>query len=118
MRPFQNLLVWQKAHALTLDIYRLTRGFPADERFGLTSQMRKSSSSVPGNISEGCGKRTPGQLRNSLDIASGSLSELEYWLILSRDLDYLMIDPFRRLTLQVEEARKLLFGFGEWVQTE
>ena len=114
MRPFQDLVLWQKAHALTLDIYRLTGGYPEEERFGLTQQTRRSASSVPGNISEGCGLRTFGQLRNRLDSASGSLSELEYWLILGRDLNYYPDSHYPRLLAAVEEERKLLFGYVAW----
>jgi four helix bundle protein len=114
MRPFQDLLVWQKAHELTLDVYRFTRAYPVDERFGLTSQTRRSAASVPGNISEGCGKRTLPQLRASLDFAGGSLSELEYWFILGRDLRYMPPDLFRARNDQLNEVRRLLLGFKDW----
>lgn len=114
MRPFQDLVVWQKAHELTLDVYRLTRGYPRDERFGLTSQTRRSAASVTGNISEGCGKRTLPQLRNSLDIAGGSLSELEYWFILGRDLGYIPTRLYHARNDQLNEVRRLLLGFTAW----
>lgn len=114
MRPFQDLLVWQKAHALTLDVYQFTRVYPRDERFGLTSQTRRSAASVAGNISEGCGKRTLPQLRNSLDIAGGSLSELEYWFILGRDLGYMPPNLYTARNDQLDEVRRLLLGFTDW----
>lgn len=118
MRPFQDLMVWQKAHELTLDVYRLTRACPSEERFGLTAQTRRAATSVPGNISEACGKRTLPQLRASLDFAGGSLSELEYWLILGRDLGYLSPELHETCDKQLAEVRRLLLGFGDWAATE
>lgn len=114
MRPFQDLLVWQRAHALALQVYRVTRPYPRDERFGLTAQTREAAASVPANIAEGCGKRTRGQLRASLDIAGGSLSELHYWLILGRDLGYLPVASFDARAVELAEVRRLLIGFSSW----
>ena len=114
MRPFRDLLVWQRAHALTMEIYRVTRAYPPDERFGLTAQTREAAASVSGNIAEGCGKRTRGQLRASLDIAGGSLSELDYWLILGRDLGYLPAESFDSRAAELVEVRRLLIGFSSW----
>ena len=114
MRPFQDLVVWQAAHSLTLEVYRVTRGYPRAELFGLTSQTRRSAASVPANIAEGCGKRSKPQLRHSVDIATGSLSELHYWLILASDLGYLSPESFRSLDRQLEETRRLLIGFAGW----
>lgn len=118
MRPFQDLLVWQKAHELTLEVYRLTRSYPPDERFGLTSQTRRSAASVPGNISEACGKRTLPQLRASLDFAGGSLSELEYWFILGRDLGYMSSEVHDERNAQLNDVRKLLIGFADWAEAQ
>jgi four helix bundle protein len=114
MRPFQDLVVWQKAHALTLHIYGVTRPYPSDERFGVTAQTRSSASSVPANICEGCGKRSLAQLRHHADIASGSLSELEYWLILARDLEYVTPEVFAASIEMLQEVRRLLIGFAGW----
>jgi four helix bundle protein len=114
MRPFRDLLVWQKAHALTLEVYRVTRAYPPEERFGLTAQTRGAAASVPGNIAEGCGKRTRAQLRASLDIAGGSISELHYWLILGRDLGYLAERSYADRVAQLGEVRRLLIGFAAW----
>jgi four helix bundle protein len=85
---FQDLLVWQKAHALVLAIYRLTSSFPKHELFGLTSQMRKSAVSVPANIAEGFKKRSRTDKARILNIAEASLEELRYYLILSAELGY------------------------------
>jgi four helix bundle protein len=75
---------------------------------------QRAAASVPGNISEGCGKRTLPQLRNSLDIAGGSLSELEYWFILGRDLGYLSSEIYEVRSDQLNEVRRLLLGFTDW----
>ncbi|MEO6220904.1 MAG: four helix bundle protein, partial [Ginsengibacter sp.] len=78
MRNFLNLEIWKKSHQLTLKIYTITKHFPKDELFGLTSQIRRSSSSIPTNISEGCGRNSNQQLINFRQIATGSCSELQY----------------------------------------
>ena len=114
MRPFQELLVWQKAHELTLDVYRCTARYPRQERYGLVSQTRGAASSVPANIAGGCGKGTAPELRHGLDVAGGSLNELEYWFMLGRDLEYLTVDEFGDLVEQVVEVRRLLMGFRAW----
>ena len=89
MKDFRDLEVWNLAHQLTLDTYRATRNFPTDEKFGLTSQIRRSAASVPANIAEGCGRRGNAELHRFLQMAMGSASELEYHLLLARDLKYL-----------------------------
>jgi|SRR5579864_4154096 len=86
MKDFRDLKVWEKAHQLTLAIYRLTATFPREERFGLTSQVRRCSASIGANIAEGCGKRGNAEFQRFLQIASGSASELDYHLLLSHDL--------------------------------
>ncbi len=93
MRNFYELLIWQKSHQLTLKIYVSTRYFPKEETFGLTSQMRRSSSSIPTNIAEGCGRNSNLQLKYFFTVATGSCSELEYQLLLSKDLNYIDIKP-------------------------
>jgi four helix bundle protein len=88
LERFEDLKVWQKAHQLTLDIYRMTGNFPGEERFGLVSQMRRAAVSVPANIAEGFKKRSVKDKANFYNIAQGSLEELRYYLILARDLGY------------------------------
>jgi len=107
MQDFRNLEVWRKAHALTLDVYRMTRAFPAEELYGLTSQMRRSASSVPTNIAEGCGRSGNKELVRFLQIAMGSASELEYQLLLSRDLDYTPPAQYESLQKQVVTVKKM-----------
>lgn len=87
MHNFQELIIWQKAMDLTEDIYRLSASFPKEEKYGLTSQIRRSAISVPSNIAEGAGRNTDGEFKNFLGIASGSSNELFSQLLLSHRLD-------------------------------
>jgi len=111
MRDFRELKVWQKAHHVALEVYRQSRGFPAEERFGLTAHLRKSATSVPSNIAEGCGRDGEKELARFLSIAAGSASELEYQLLLAHDLAYLPRDPHAELTEQVGEVKRMLYRF-------
>ena len=111
MREFKELHVWQKAHRFALDVYRHSKGFPADERFGLTAQLRRAAVSVASNIAEGCGRDTERGLARYLTIAAGSVSEAEYPLLLARDLGYLPADDHPRLDAQANEVKKMLNGF-------
>jgi four helix bundle protein len=90
MEDFKDLRVWAKAHELTLLIYKRTRTFPKEEVYGLTSQTRRAASSVGANIAEGCGRRSDGEMKRFLQIARGSASELEYHLLLAKDLSFLV----------------------------
>ena len=89
MKDFRDLKVWERAHRLTLDLYEVTRGFPREELYGLTSQTRRCSASIAANLAEDCGKRGNNEFQRYLQIASGSASELAYHLLLSRDLEFL-----------------------------
>jgi four helix bundle protein len=111
MRDFKQLKVWQKAHRFVLDVYRHTRGFPAEERFGLTRQLRNAATSVPSNIAEGCGREGDKELARFLSIAAGSASEAEHQLLLARDLGYLPHDVHRQLDDQVNEVKRMLNSF-------
>jgi len=111
MRDFRELKVWQKAHRFVLDVYRHSRSFPSEERFGLTAHLRKSAVSVPSNIAEGCGRESEREFARFLDIAAGSASESEYQLLLARDLGYLQHDDHRQLDEQVNEVKRMLNGF-------
>ena len=81
MRNYRDLLVWEKAHSLTLCIYRETQTFPKEERFGLTSQIRRAASSIGANLAEGCGRRSDGEMARFVQIAMGSAAELSYHLL-------------------------------------
>lgn len=111
MRDFKELKVWQKAHRFVLDVYGHTRNFPADERFGLMFHVRKSATSVPSNIAEGCGREGERELARFLSIAGGSASEAEYQLLLARDLGYLPDEHHRQLDAQVNEVKRMLNSF-------
>ena len=108
MRDFRKLAVWEKSHRLTLAVYVATRRFPREELYALTSQLRRSCASVPSNIAEGCGRTGSREFARYLDIASGSASEVEYHLILARDLQYLGDDDYGRLTSAVCEVKQML----------
>jgi four helix bundle protein len=108
MKNFRDLLVWQKSHQLTLNTYRETKSFPNDERFGLTSQIRRSAASIPANIAEGCGRRGNAEFHRFLQVAMGSASELEYHLLLANDLNYLKAESYNTLNDQVCEIKRML----------
>ena len=108
MKDFRDLKVWKKAHGFVLGVYRDSRSFPNEERFGLTSHLRKSASSITSNIAEGCGRETDKDFARFLSIAAGSTSETEYQLLLARDLDYLSEERHRCLNDQVNEVKRML----------
>ncbi len=114
LQRFQDLLVWQKAHALALKIYKATRQFPAEERFGLVSQMRRAAVSVPANIAERFKKRGQRDKANFYNIAEGSLEELRYYPILSTDLEY--IADSAQLRSDVDEVGKMLHALTRSVR--
>ena len=110
MRNYKNFLIWQKSHQLTLDIYKTTVSFPKDEIFGLISQMKRSSSSIPTNIAEGCGRNSDKDFCRFLYIAFGSANELEYQILLSIDLSFINNENGQKLLYQIEEVKKMLNG--------
>ncbi len=107
---FHRYTVWQKAHELTLQIYLATRPFPNDERFGLTGQIRRSAASIPTNIAEGFGRTGDRERGRFLDIATGSANEVEYQLLLSKELQYLEPTVYEGLNERVIEVRKMLIS--------
>lgn len=108
MRNYEDLQVWRKAHNLTVQIYKDTRCFPHEERFGLTSQIRRSCSSIGANIAEGCGRRSDGEMGRFVQIAMGSGAELSYHLRLARDLDLLSKPTFEHLRSDLSEVMRML----------
>lgn len=111
---FEDLEVWKKAHGLVMEIYHITRDFPKDEKFGLVSQMRRAAISVPANIAEGFKKRTLKDKSNFYNIAQGSLEELRYYIILSKDLGYHTNN--QELINRLEVAGKMLHGLIRSIQ--
>lgn len=108
MRDFRELKVWEKAHRLTLAVYKATTTLPKDELYGLTSQIRRSCSAIPANIAEGCGRTGDAELARFLQIAMGSASELENHLLLTRDLGLLSSSDYERLAREVTEVKRML----------
>lgn len=111
---FQDLIVWQKAHAFVLQVYTATRAFPKEELYGLTSQFRRAAVSIPANIAEGFRKRTRQDKARFLNISEGSLEECRYYLILAHDLDYFDNRPLWKLT---EEIGRLLNSYRSAILT-
>jgi len=117
MRDFKKIQVWKKAHELTLRLYKVTATFPKEELYGLTSQIRRASASIPANIAEGCGRDTQAELAHSIHIASGSASELEYHLLLAHDLGYIDVETYPDLEKTVIEIKRMLYGFEKTVRS-
>lgn len=118
MQNFKELKVWEKAHQLTLSIYKASAKFPKEEIYSLTSQLRRASASVPANIAEGCGKNSQADLANFLNISLGSANETEYFLILSKDLDYLNEEQFTILSNSINEVKAMLINLISKVRTK
>lgn len=110
MRDYKKYSVWEKSHQLTLDVYKTMVSFPKDEIFGLISQMKRSSSSIPTNIAEGCGRNSDKDFCRFLYIAFGSANELEYQILLSIDLKFMAFENGQKLLFQIEEVKKMLNG--------
>ena len=108
MKDFHELKVWQKAHQLTLAVYRITTGFPRAELYGLTSQLRRASSSVPANLAEGCGRNGDAEFARFCSIAMGSASELEYHLLLARELQLIQPKDYQELAGRATELKRML----------
>lgn len=117
MQDFKKLTVWQKSHQLTLATDQLTDQFPKQELFGLTSQMRRSVASIPTNIAEGSGRGTSSELARFLDIASGSACELEYQLLLARDLNYVQTASYDKIDQDLQEIKRMLAGFTRKIRS-
>ena len=118
MQSFEHLRVWEKAHRLTLDVYRSTRSFPREEIYGLTSQMRRSSSSVGANIAEGSCRRGDNDFARFLQIAMGSASELEYHVLLAHDLELLKTLDYQRLSAEAVEVKRMLASLLQKLRAE
>ncbi len=118
MKNFKELQVWQKAHQLTLLLYKITTSFPADEKYGLVSQIKQSASSIAANIAEGCGRSGDAELARYLQIAMGSASELEYHILLAHDLKIIETSNYEELTNEVVEIKKMLASFIKKLRTK
>jgi four helix bundle protein len=108
MRDFRQIRVWVKAHELTLEIYKITIRFPREELYGLTSQLRRSSASIPANIAEGYGRGGNVELARFLQIGMGSAYEVEYHALLARDLNLIETKNYQKLQNQIVEVKRML----------
>lgn len=110
MQPYTELKVWQRSHALVLQVYRLSATFPHEERFGLTSQIRRAATSAPTNIAEGSKRRSNHDFAHFLNIAEGSLAETDYLLLLARDLGYAGEDKVAPMRAETDEILRMLYS--------
>jgi four helix bundle protein len=108
LKNYKDLKVWQKAYQLCITIYKITKHFPKEEQYGLTSQIRRSAVSVPSNIAEGYGRKTTQEYMQSLYIAYGSHCELETQIMLSKDLGYIKSDDFQELQQNIGDVERML----------
>ena len=118
MQDFKKLRVWQAAHELVLAVYQATEAFDAVEQYGLTSQIRRAAVSIPSNVAEGCGREGNGELRRFLHIAMGSASELDYQILLARDLHYLEVDTYAALEESLVSVKRMLNAFIQKLKTD
>ena len=118
MQDFHKLKVWEKAHTLSLSIYKTSSTFPKAEIYGLTSQIRRAAISIPTNIAEGCGRGTDTDMARFLQISMGSASEVEYLLLLSRDLGLLTNEDHEKNNSEVTEVKRMLYGLIKTLRTE
>lgn len=108
MVNYRKYIVWQKSHQLVLDIYKTTTSFPKSEQFNLVSQINRACTSIPTNIAEGCGRETQKELIRFLYTSSGSAQELEYLLLLSKDLKFINDNNYQKLYIEITEIKKML----------
>jgi four helix bundle protein len=118
LRAFRELKVWQKGHQLTLAVHRATQAFPRDELYGLTSQLRRASASIPANIAEGCVRGSGAEFRRFLQVALGSASEVEYHVLLASELGFLSSPQYESLQREVIEIKRMLTSFIQRLQAE
>ena len=107
---YMDLDVWNLAHEFVLEIYKITKKYPEDEKFGLTNQLRRAASSIPANIAEGNGKQTTRLYIQSLYISKAELNEARYFLLLSKDLNYLMQEKYIELKMKLDRIEMMLMG--------
>jgi len=108
---FRDIKVWQKAHELVLEIYKVTKEFPVEEKYGLTAQLRRSAASVATNIVEGYKRRSDKDFAHFLNMADSSLEETKYHVLLAHDLQYVRKDDYERLSVSADEVGRMLYGF-------
>jgi four helix bundle protein len=117
VQDYKKLNVWQKGHELTLDVYKVTKHFPREETYALMSQMRRASFSVPANVAEGCGRNSNAQLAQFLSIASGSAFELDYYLFLASELNYIKTEDYNAFQDKINNVCRMLNNLTKRVST-
>jgi four helix bundle protein len=118
MKDFRRLDVWKKAHELTLQVYRLTARFPTTERYGLASQLQRAAASIGANLAEGSGRETDADTRRFVQIASGSACEVEYHLLLARDLGMINEEEYQPLDRNVNEVKRMLVDLAKYLTSD
>jgi four helix bundle protein len=118
VKDFRQLKVWERAHRLALAVYKASAEFPQEELYGLTSQIRRASMSVPTNIAEGCGRGSDADFARFLQLAMGSACETEHQMLLSLDLGLLSKDDYAPLQADVEEVKRMISGLLKTVRTK
>lgn len=108
MQDYRKLQVWNRSHQLVLDLYKTVNQFPKEELFGLISQIKRAQSSISANIAEGCGRNSNKEFAQFLNIALGSLNEVTYFVLLAKDLEYINIEEYSKLTDECNEIKAML----------
>ncbi|MBI3043902.1 MAG: four helix bundle protein [Betaproteobacteria bacterium] len=117
MQGFRSLHVWHKAHEFVLSAYRVTAVFPREEQFALTTQIRRAATSIPANVAEGCGRGSDADFARFLQMAIGSANEVEYHLLLARDLNFISRSEHQSLSRQLIEVRRMLISLTQTLRT-
>ena len=117
IKTFRDLNVWQKAHNLVLQIYKITKDFPKEEKYGLVSNFRRSAASIPTNIVEGFKRKSKKEYAYFISIADGSLEETKYHILLAKDLGYIKEEDFNNLNDMCDEIGRMLYGFHKRLTT-
>lgn len=117
MQDYKKLKVWQQAHRFVLIIYKTSACFPDSERYGLQNQLRRSAYSIPANIAEGCGKNSDAELAHFLNTSLGSANEVDYYLLLIKDLNYITEEEYIRLNAEVNEIKAMLIALIQKVRS-
>lgn len=112
MRNFKNYNIWKLGHKLTLNIYTITRDYPKEERIQIISQMQRAAYSIPSNISEGCGRKSDKEFNRFLQIALGSAHELEYFVLLTKDLKYINENTYQKIDLEINNIKKKIYSLS------
>ena len=116
-QSFKDIVAWQRAHQFVLLVYKFTRTFPVEERFGLCSQFQRAAVSIAANIAEGYRKLSKADKLRFLNVAQGSLEECRYYILLSKDLNYISEDNNKELTTSIEDVSRLLNAYSKGITT-